>query len=315
MLSGGVSSSLRVNAQRRRERVDGPVSCAPRARSGVSREAAAARRPRARGGSVRMPLIEVEAERAAAAVSAAAVPAVVARRASGRLLLLLLRKHTTKGQPLRERRRTHSPHALARPLEPPGAPPPRRRTRGASPRENEPTLDTRERAALERDRRALRWRAARRAARRTAPAAAAAPPGIRATAAPAATAHVAARDTIDIVGRAARKLRVVAVALRRLLAAAPVRAAAPRQHGRRHATTAIVVVCGDRPPLSGGGRPPLSRRPADPKGELNPSSPPSQVGGVSQTRKAQLGCHTRRRRRGRSEVGSPHSRAERAPRR
>ena len=90
-----------VLAQRRRERVDGPVACAPRARSGVSREAAAARRPRARGGSVRMPLIEVEAERAAAAVSAAAVPAVVARRASGRLLLLLLRKHTTKGQPLR----------------------------------------------------------------------------------------------------------------------------------------------------------------------------------------------------------------------
>jgi len=240
-----------------------------------------------------MPLIEVEAERAAAAVSAAAVPAVVARRASGRLLLLLLRKHTTKGQPLRERRRTHSPHALARPLEPPGAPPPRRRTRGASPRENEQTLDTRERAALERDRRALRWRAARRAARRTAPAAAAAPPGLRATAAPAATAHVAARDTIDIVGRAARELRVVAVALRRLLAAAPVnRAAAPRQHGRRHATTAIVVVCSDRPPLSGGGRPPLSRRPADPKGELDPSSPPTQVDGVSQTRIALLGRHT-----------------------
>ena len=184
-----------------------------------------------------MPLIEVEAERAAAAVSAAAVPAVVARRASGRLLLLLLRKHTTKGQPLRERRRTHSPHALARPLEPPGAPPPRRRTRGASPRENEQTLDTRERAALERDRRALRWRAARRAARRTAPAAAAAPPGIRATAAPAATAHVAARDTIDIVGRAARELRVVAVALRRLLAAAPVdRAAAPCQVPTRATT-------------------------------------------------------------------------------
>ena len=182
-----------------------------------------------------MPLVEVEAERAAAAVSAAAVPAVAARLASGRLLLLL-RKHTTKGQPLRERRRTHSPHALARSLEPPGAPPPSRRTSSPSPRENETTLDTRERAALERDQRALRWRAARRAGRRTAPAAAA-PPGLSATAAPAATAHVAARDTIGIVGRAARELRVVAVALRRLLAAAPVdRAAAPCQVPTRATT-------------------------------------------------------------------------------
>ena len=109
-----------------------------------------------------------------------------------------------------------------------------------------------------------------------------------------------------------------ATSLRRQAPTAPTpvnRAAAPRQHGRRHATTAIAVVCGDRPPLPGGGRPPLSRRPADPKGALNPSSPPSQVGGVSQTRKAQLGRHTRRRRRGRSDVGSLQSRAERAPRR
>ena len=169
------------------------------------------------------------------------------------------------------------------------------------------------RSALERDRCALRWRAARRAARRTAPAAAAAPPGLRATAAPAATAHVAARDTIGIVGRAARELRVVAVALRRLLAAAPVdRAAAPcqvptrattrhrhRRHLRRPAATvrrwtAAALAAAGRPERGIGPQlaaDPSRRRVPDSDSATGPShaTPAAAVAGAARSVRHTLG--------------------------